>query len=87
MGKAGALKRPGGRYHSAMTKLEATIERLRAAPRQLQELIAAQIESALTPAHLLSDEELAEIAKSIDESEVLTPHEEVVRQFRERFGE
>ena len=70
-----------------MTKIEDKIERISEATRKLQELIAAQIESALTPAHLLSDEELAEIAKSIDESEVLTPHEEVVRQFRERFGE
>lgn len=69
-----------------MTKLEAAIEKLRAAPPELQEALAAQIEAALTPGGLLADEDLAEIAEGIDENEALVPHQDVMREIHRRFG-
>lgn len=70
-----------------MSKLDATIERLRALPKQQQEALAAQIDLMLDEGaeDLLTSEQWAEIEARLDSGEGLTPHEDVVRDFRSQF--
>ena len=71
-----------------MTNLDATIQRLRALPDSEKDAVAARIELLLDgdADDLLSPEQWAEIEARLDSDEGFTPHEEVVRDFRERFG-
>lgn len=69
-----------------MSNLDATIARLRALPKTEQEALAAQIDLLLDQAgeDLLSAEQWAEVEARLDRPEGFTPHEEVVRAFRDR---
>ena len=71
-----------------MTNLDATIQRLRALPDSEKDAVAARIELLLDgdADDLLSPEQWAEIEARLDSDEGFTPHEEVVRDFHERFG-
>ena len=71
-----------------MANLDATIARLRALPKDHQEALAAQIDLLLEEASddLLTPKQWAEIEARLDSGEALTPHEEVVRAFRDRIG-
>lgn len=70
-----------------MSSLDAAIARLRALPKQQQEAFAAQINQMLDEGadDLLTPEQWAEIEARLDRAETFTPHEEVVRAFRDRF--
>lgn len=70
-----------------MANLDATIARLRALPKAEQDAVAAQIDLMLGDGleDLLSPEQWAEIEARLDSGETLTPHEDVVRDFRNRF--
>jgi hypothetical protein len=70
-----------------MSNLDATIERLRALPKQQQEAFAAQIDLMLDEGaeDLLTPEQWAEIESRIDSGERLTAHEDVVRDFRNQL--
>jgi hypothetical protein len=69
-----------------MTKLDLTIERLRALPEAEQEALAAQIDLLLADdaEDILSPEQWAEIEARLESGEGFTSHEDVVRAFRER---
>jgi len=69
-----------------MSSLDATIARLRALPEPQQDALAAQIDLLLEQVDddLLTPEQWAEIEARLDAGERLTPHEEVLRAFRER---
>lgn len=67
-----------------MANLDATIARLRALPQADQDALAAQIDLLLEAKDLLTPEQWAEIEARLDAGEVLTPHEDVVRAFRQR---
>lgn len=69
-----------------MANLDATIARLRALPKDAQEALAAQIDLLLDEASEdpLSAEQWAEIEARLDSGEALTPHSDVVRDFRDR---
>ncbi len=69
-----------------MANLDATIARLRALPKDEQEALAAQIDLLLDEAgeDLLSPEQWAEIETRLDSGEAMTPHADVVRDFRDR---
>jgi hypothetical protein len=70
-----------------MSNLDATIARLKALPQAEQEAVAAQIDLLLDQAgeDLLTPEQWAEIEARLDSGEGLTPHEDVVRDFRNTF--
>jgi hypothetical protein len=70
-----------------MSNLDATIARLRSLPKQQQEAFAAQIDLMLTEGaeELLTAEQWAEIEARLDRPENFTPHENVIRAFRDRF--
>jgi hypothetical protein len=67
-----------------MSNLDATIARLRALPKAEQEALAAQIDQLLDQGaeDLLTPEQWAEIEARLDSDEGFTPHEDVVRDFR-----
>jgi|CXWL01.1.fsa_nt_gi hypothetical protein len=67
-----------------MSNLDATIARLRALPKREQEALAAQIDLMLDQGgdDLLMPERWAAIEARLDSPEVLTPHAEVARDFR-----
>lgn len=67
-----------------MTKLEATIERMRALPKAEQDALAAQIDQLLDADDLLTPEQWAMVEARLDANEDFVPHEEVVRAFRDR---
>lgn len=71
-----------------MSNLDATIERLRALPDSEKDLVAAQIDMLLDGGadDLLTDEEWAEIEARLDSEEANIPHDDVMREARERFG-
>lgn len=71
-----------------MTNLDATIARLRALPKETQEAVSAQIDLLLDQSSedMLTPEQWAEIEARLESGEGFTPHEEVVRAFRDRFG-
>jgi hypothetical protein len=71
-----------------MANLDSTIARLRALPKKRQEALAAQIDLLLDEAgeDLLSPEQWVEIEARLDSGEALTPHDEVVRSFRDRMS-
>lgn len=69
-----------------MANLDATIARLRALPEREQEAVAAQIDRLLAEEDLLTPKQWAEIERRLDSGEALTPHEDVVRRFRDRMG-
>ena len=73
---------------SAMSNLNATIARLRSLSEAEQDALAAQIDLMLDQGgdDLLTPEQWAEIEVRLDTPEGFTPHEEVVRAFRDRFG-
>lgn len=70
-----------------MSNLDATIARLRALPKADQEALAAQIDQLLDSGaeDLLTPEQWAEIEARLDSGEGFTPHEDVVRDFRNQF--
>jgi len=70
-----------------MSDLDATIARLKALPKGEQEAVAAQIDLMLDQGaeDLLTPEQWAEIEARLDSGEGLTPHEDVVRDFRNQF--
>lgn len=70
-----------------MSNLDATIARLRALPKPQQEAFAAQIDQMLDEGaeDLLTPEQWSEIEARLDRAESFTPHEDVVRAFRDRF--
>jgi hypothetical protein len=69
-----------------MANLDATIARLRSLPEEKREAMAAQIDLMLDEAgeDLLNAEQWAEIEARLDADERMTPHDEVVRAFRDR---
>jgi hypothetical protein len=69
-----------------MANLDTTIARLRALPKADQEALAAQIDLLLDEEDLLNAEQWAEIEARLDSGEALTPHEDVVRAFRDAAG-
>lgn len=71
-----------------MSNLDATIARLRALSEAEQDALAAQIDLMLDQAgeDLLTPEQWAEIEARLDSLEGYTPHGDVVRAFRDRFG-
>lgn len=71
-----------------MTDLDTTIGRLRALPKDQQDAIAAQIDLMLdySAEDMLTAEQWAEIEARLDSSEGFTPHEDVLRAFRNRAG-
>ena len=71
-----------------MANLDATIARLRALPAKDQEALAAQIDLLLEESaeDLISAEQWAEIEARLDSGEAMTPHDEVVRAFRNNAG-
>ena len=71
-----------------MSKLDATIARLKALPDTEQDALAAQIDQLLDNGveDLLTPEQWAEVEARLDTNEGFTPHEGVVRAFRERFS-
>lgn len=71
-------------YRTRMSRLEETIERLRALPDSDKDGVAAQIDLLLDADDLLSPEQWAEIEARLDQNEATTPHEEVVRAFKDR---
>jgi hypothetical protein len=75
-------------YDSAMSNLDATIDRLRALPESQKDAIAAQIDLLLDQdaEDLLSDAEWAEIEARLDAEDATIPHAEVVTRFNARFG-
>ena len=69
----------------SVSNLDATIERLRALPAEEQEAVAAQIDLILDQDEdLLTPEQWAEIEARLESGEGFTPHEDVVRAFRNR---
>lgn len=70
-----------------MANLDATIARLKALPKAEQEAVAAQIDQILDHGSedLLSPEQWAVIEARLDSGEGLTPHEDVVRDFRNQL--
>ena len=70
-----------------MSNLDATIARLRALPKPQQDALAAQIDLMLDEGgeDVLTPEQWAEIEARLDRPEGFTPHEDVVRSFRDRF--
>ncbi|MBL8548649.1 MAG: hypothetical protein JNJ73_01595 [Hyphomonadaceae bacterium] len=70
-----------------MANLEATIARLRALPATEQDAAAAQIDLLLEAGEddILTPEQWAEIEARLDAPESFTLHEDVVREFREKF--
>lgn len=75
---------PAKWYELSMANLDATIARMRALPKKDQEVLAAQIDLLLDgdTDDLLTPEQWAEIEARLDAGEALTPHEDVVRDFR-----
>ena len=71
-----------------MANLDVTIARLRALSAAEQEAFAAQIDFLLGEAgeDFLSAEQWAEIEARLDSGEAMTPHDEVVRSFRNTIG-
>lgn len=70
-----------------MSDLDATIARLRTLPKSEQDALAAQIDLLLDDGEdLLAPEQWAEIEARLDSGELLTPHDQVVRAFRDRTG-
>ena len=71
-----------------MTKLDATIDRLRALPKPEQDALAAQIDLLLDKGSddLLTPEQWAEIEARLDSQEGFTPHADVMKSFQDRFG-
>lgn len=67
-----------------MTKLEQTIERLRALPEGDKDGVAAQIDLLLDGDDLLTPEQWADIEARLDQNETMVPHEEVASAFRNR---
>ncbi len=68
-----------------MPNLDATIARLRALPKPDQEALAAQIDLLLDGGEdLLTPEQWAEIEARLDSGEAVTPHDDIVRAFRDR---
>ncbi len=69
-----------------MANLDATIERIRALPKEEQEAPAAQIDLILDQGveSLLTDEQWAEIVARLDSDEGFTAHDEVRRAFQYR---
>lgn len=70
-----------------MSNLDATIARLKALPKAEQEAVAAQIDQLLDSGavDLLSAEQWAAIEARLDSGEGFTPHEDVAREFRDKF--
>ncbi len=69
-----------------MSNLDATIARLKALPKAEQEALAAQIDLLLDQGEdVLTPEQWAEVEARLDSAEALTPHDEVVRAFHDRF--
>lgn len=70
-----------------MSDLDATIARLKTLPKADQDAIAAQIDLMLDQGaeELLTPEQWAQIEARLDSGEGLTPHEDVVREFRNKF--
>lgn len=70
-----------------MSNLDATIARLKALPKAEQDAVAAQIDLILDQSaeDLLTPEQWAEIEARLDSGEGLTPHEDVVREFRNKL--
>ena len=70
-----------------MANLDATIARLKALPKAEQEALAAQIDQILDQSgeEVLSAEQWAAIEARVDSGEALTPHEDVVRDFRNQL--
>lgn len=70
-----------------MANLDATIARLKALPEAEQEAVAAQIDLLLDQdaEDMLTPEQWAEIETRLDSGEALTPHEDVARDFRNKF--
>lgn len=71
-----------------MANLDSTIARLRELPANEREAFAAQIDLMLDQGvnELLTPEQWAEIETRLDSGEGFTPHEDVERAFRDRFG-
>jgi len=71
-----------------MANLDSTIARLRALPKAAQSALAAQIDLLLDQAgeDLLTPEQWREIEARLDANERMSPHDEVVRAFRDRTG-
>lgn len=67
-----------------MTRLDATIERLRALPKAEQDAFAAQIDQLLDADDLLTPEQWAMVEARLDKDQRFIPHEEVARAFRGR---
>ena len=70
-----------------MSNLDATIARLKALPTREQEALAAQIDLMLVQGEddLLTPEQWVEVEARLDSQEGLTPHADVVRDFRNRL--
>jgi len=70
-----------------MANLDATIARLKALPETEQEAVAAQIDQLLDQGaeDLLTPEQWAAIEARLDRPGLFSPHEDVVRSFRDRF--
>ncbi len=70
-----------------MSNLDATIARLKALPKADQDAVAAQIDQILDHGadDVLTPAQWAEIEARLDSGEALTPHEDVVRDFRNQF--
>jgi hypothetical protein len=68
-----------------MSNLDATIARLKALPEEERDAVAAQIDQLLDAEDLLTPEQWAEIEARLDSDESFTAHEDVVRDFQNRF--
>lgn len=70
-----------------MSNLDATIARLKALPKREQEALAAQIDLMLDQGgdDMLTPEQWVEVEARLDSQEGLTPHADVVRDFRNRL--
>jgi hypothetical protein len=71
-----------------MTRLEATIERLRALSADEQEKLASEIENLLSePTSILSRDQWLEVEQELDTDDgVRLPHAEVMSRMRVKFG-
>lgn len=69
-----------------MANLDATIARLRSLPENEQEALAAQIDQLLDEAggDALTPEQWSAIEARLDSGEAMSPHADVVRDFRDR---
>jgi hypothetical protein len=74
-----------------MTKLDLALARIKKLPPERQEAVAVQIDWLLDEEErggsLLSDEEWAEIEKTLDDDREKIPHEKIVAEFRAKYPE